>query len=104
MGTGTIHFKNIGDEDNKEYIKVDMVKACRLGNNIALSFYQLDYQGMVNAMAGVSKMSPDEVKPMVISKLVMDYETFNRVKDEFDNLHTNMMQNKNGNGFQGEVN
>lgn len=104
MSSGTVHFKNIGDEDKKEYSKVDMVKACRLGNNIAISFYQLDYQGMVNSMAGISKLAPDEVKPMAVSKLVMDFETFTRLKGELDNLHNNMKQNKNGNDFQGNIN
>lgn len=104
MSSGTIQFKDLGDNDNKEYSKVDIVKACRLGGNIALSFYQFDYQGMVNAMAGISKQSPDQVKPMVVSKMVMDYDTFIRFKAEIDNLHEGMLQNKNGTDFEGEVN
>jgi hypothetical protein len=82
----SITFSHIGDNDQIEYMKVDFVKACRFKDDFAVSFYQLDYQGVVSALDGSSELNPEDVKPMPICKVVMNYETFKQMTAEMANI------------------
>lgn len=85
---GSVRFKvqGLGDNDHLQYAKADAVKACRVGTNFAFSFYQIDYNALVNAASGVSKLKVDEIPPIPVAKVVMDPEAFSRFRIEFDSL------------------
>jgi hypothetical protein len=83
-----VAFLDIGDADNLPYQKVDITKASRIGENYVISFYQVDYQAMVNALTERSKRKPEDVKPMPVIKVVMDRRTFDGLLKELNDLKT----------------
>jgi hypothetical protein len=82
-----ILFKEIGVNDQFPYTKIDISKAVRLGDNFAVSFYQIDYQAIANVLNGQSKHSLDDIKLMPIVKVVMNKEMFNQLRDEVNTLY-----------------
>jgi hypothetical protein len=87
---GVVRFEiqNLGDDDRLPYAKVDGVKACRVGSNIAFSFYQFDYNALANAMAGTSKVPLSDMKLIPVAKVVLDLEGFARFRTEFERFVT----------------
>lgn len=83
---GSVRFQHIGDDDQVVYAKADFAKLCFVGPNVALGFYQLDYSAIANAMAGLSGRDPNDIKPMVVAKIVMDPDGLANLKTEIDNL------------------
>lgn len=81
-----IQFKGIGDNDQVIYQKADVVKACRVGANFAIGFYQVDYQAIVNSLAGLSTIKPDETKLMPVSKIVLDPAAFQKLRAELNEI------------------
>lgn len=87
MGDNKITFKNIGVNDQMLYTKVDVLKATRVNNNFAFSFYQFDYQALALSISGQSGLSPDKILPMPVAKVVMDYPVFQQLLKELNNLN-----------------
>lgn len=79
-------FKGIGDNDQLHYEKADVFKTCRIDDNFAISFYQLDYQAVVNALSGTSSLKPEETKLIPISKVVMNFSVFKKLIEELQVL------------------
>ena len=91
----TIEFTGIGDNDQQPYQKVDVVKLCRIGSNYAISFYQLDYNALANALSVNSKIKPEQTKLMSGAKIVMDAATFQILRNEVNTLNQNLTADKN---------
>jgi hypothetical protein len=78
---------NVGANDQVPYTKADLVKACRISGNFALSFYQLDYQALANAFApGGKQIAADQVHPMPVAKIVLDQDGFKALVNEIHSL------------------
>lgn len=90
QNTGTIEFKGLGDNDQVKYEKADMVKAGRIGGNFAISFFQMDYQALVNALTGTSSINPADTKLLPVAKVVLDADGFNRLRNEVNTLWENV--------------
>jgi hypothetical protein len=84
-----ISLKNVGINDQLPYTKIDVLKATRLNNNFAVSFYQLDYQALAFALTGESKINPEEISPIPVAKVVMDYPAFQQLVKELTTLKEN---------------
>jgi len=90
-----IQFENVGSNDKLSYIKADLFKAGRIGGSFALSCYQMDYQSLINELTTAKGNSIKETPLLPVSKLVMDYEGFMKLRHEINTLHDNFMnQNK----------
>jgi hypothetical protein len=87
MATRVINFTDIGVNDQIPYTKIDLLKVARVNNNFAMSFYQLDYQAVATSLSGVSKVSPETIKPMPVAKIVMDYPVFQQLLKELNGLN-----------------
>lgn len=87
-----IQFAGIGDNDGIEYHKADAIKMCRLGSNYALSFYQIDYNAIVNAITKRSKIEPNDTKLIPVGKIVMDEKGFLALKEEIQTLEKNIQK------------
>lgn len=82
----SINFTGIGDNDQVPYSKIDVIKSCRVGTNFAISFYQIDYHALANSLNKISNIEPSKTKLMPLSKVVMDRQTFDRLRKELDEL------------------
>jgi len=89
-----VEFLGIGDNDQIQYHKADIIKSCVLGSNFALSFYQVDYQAIANAAEGASSLSPQDTKLIPISKVVMDLASLDILIDELGRLKEKIQSSK----------
>lgn len=88
-----IAIESVGNSDEFEYTKSDFAVGCKLGEAYAFSFYQFDYQSIVNsattmaATSGVS-VTPLRVttKPIPVAKVVMDQEGFRKLLSEVNKI------------------
>ena len=90
MGEIKVEFKGIGDNDQMQYLKADIVKACILGLNCALSFYQIDYQAVANAASGKGTVELKDAKLFPVSKIVMDLPAIDVLITELKRLKDQM--------------
>jgi len=79
-----LEFAKIGNDDGMPYAKADFTKLCRINKSFALSFYQMDYQALVNALTGQSDEKPGTQQLLPVSKVVFDEDAFRQFKAEFD--------------------
>ncbi len=92
--TQLVSFDVTGFDDKIEYKKFDMVKASRLGGNVALSFYQLDYLALTTVLTNERpEKSVSDIKLIPIIKAVTDIEGFFRLKTEINNLYDRLKEN-----------
>jgi len=77
---------SIGLNDQMPYTKVDVFKAIRLNDNFAISCYQLDYQALAYSISNMGKNPPEDIKPMPVAKIVMDYVVFKQLIKELNDL------------------
>lgn len=94
MAAKDISYTNIGVNDQLPYTKVDVLKATRLNNNFAISFYQLDYQALAFSLTDLSKIPPEDIKPMPVAKIVMDYSLFKQLIKELNDLNEKLEKGK----------
>jgi hypothetical protein len=80
----------IGLNEQIPYSKVDLSKAIRLNDNIAISCYQFDYQAVAIAMSPAGTIPIEEIKPMPVAKIVMDYGAFKQLLKELNSLNEKM--------------
>jgi hypothetical protein len=88
LNTKSVQVQNVGDLDRVPYQDIDVVKACRVNEKVALSFYQIDFQAFVNAIQKESSPSADYFLP--VSKVVMNFESFHMLRNELNNLATKL--------------
>jgi hypothetical protein len=81
-----IQFQNIGVNDQLPYAKADLVKASRVSDSYALSFYQLDYQALASSIVAGSALKPEQVKPIPVAKVVMNQGGFDSLLNELKQL------------------
>ncbi len=79
-----IQFTEVGINDKVPYIKTDVSKACRVGDNFAISFYQMDYQALAYVVTNQSSLKQEEIKLMPVAKVVMNYEMFIQLRNEIN--------------------
>lgn len=79
-----IKMKDVGSNDQLQYAKADIAKACRIGNSYAVSFYQLDYNAIANA--ATNRASVDDIRPIPVAKIVMDEGGFKQFLNELTSL------------------
>ena len=62
------------------YSKADVARVCRLDEDFAVSFYQINYQFLVDQIVheGKSK-NPPEVMTIPVAKVVMNRRTYSRL-------------------------
>lgn len=75
----SFRIENLGSGDRVPYVKADLVQACRIGYNYALSFYQMDYQDAINSSkAAESRGDSGSVHAltMPVAKVVLDRDGF----------------------------
>ncbi|MGK4000255.1 hypothetical protein [Sorangium sp. So ce1024] len=71
--------ENLGTGDRLPYAKADLSRACRLGQNYALSFYQIDYQDAINNNREAESRGDVDPVPaitMPVAKVVLDKDGF----------------------------
>lgn len=78
--------KDIGNNDQIAYTKIDFAKACQVGGNYAFSFYQLDYNAVANAAMGRSDLKLDDIKPIPVAKIVMNEDGLRQLLAEIKDL------------------
>lgn len=70
-------------EDHYEYSKADFVRVCRLADDFAVSFFQVNYQNFVDQIT-LMKETGEEPKVITtpVSKVVMNRGTFKRLTND----------------------
>jgi len=73
---------------NMSYVKTNYTRACRVGDDFALSFFQVDYQILVDGLQiAPSPGSVAEVDFMIpVAKIVMNRENFIQLHGEINKL------------------
>ena len=68
------------------YMKVDYTRACRVGDDFAISFFQMDYQVLVDELRNnpSSKIHIESIMP--VAKIVMNKTNFGQLLVELKNL------------------
>lgn len=65
------------NDSTVRYQKVDQVRVCRLGNDFAVTFYQLDYQKAVDQVQpNDANTAPRELDVLPLTRVVMDEQGF----------------------------
>ncbi len=80
-----ITFKGTGDNDGVPYKAADITKACRLGDSVAISFYQLDYQAVVNQLISTQEYEASQ-HLIPACKVVLPLRAFQQMFNELSNL------------------
>jgi hypothetical protein len=91
----TVTFKT-PEKAGSPYQKVDFAKAGRLGNDYVVTFFQVDYQQVIEAFekskaSGVSLSSEQSFEPIPVARLVLDKDGFDRVLNELQLLKNNVL-------------
>lgn len=76
-------FSNLGNNDGMQYKHADMVKLCRVNDLVAFSFYQMDYQAVVNRLLNNPDASLDN-DTIPTSKVVMPLLSLFQLQDEVE--------------------
>lgn len=75
----SIAVRGIAHPDGLPYSKADMIKMSRLGESFALVFYQFDYLALAHSLNEKDfPYPPEAIKPVTVSKIVMDEEGLDR--------------------------
>jgi hypothetical protein len=82
----SIAFKGVGDRDGVRYDKADIIKICHVGEDFALSFYQVDYQSVANFATGVSTLEVGEMSPMPVAKVTMSEATYREMAKQVNDI------------------
>ncbi|OHD55817.1 MAG: hypothetical protein A2Y33_14375 [Spirochaetes bacterium GWF1_51_8] len=82
-----LEFKNIGINDHIPYTKVDLAKSCRISENFAFSFYQMDYQALAASLTNQSELKANEIGLIPVAKIVLNHESFLQLRNEINTLH-----------------
>lgn len=91
-GSQQIVFTNVGENDHLPYAKADIIKVCRISDNFAVSFYQLDYQAMAMNLANPDLVTSGLKKPLdnnaliSVGKIVMDLQAFQQFYGELTQI------------------
>jgi len=82
-----IHFTDVGANDHLPYPKAEIVKTCRVSDNFAFSFYQIDYQAMAFEVSK-GKGSKGQFNNFLVpvGKVVIDKATFMQFYKEISTL------------------
>ena len=77
-GEKQVTFKNVGVNDHIPYSKAEISKVCRISENFALSFYQIDYQAMALKMSAPNLLNQNSESNHLIpvGKIVLDRAAF----------------------------
>lgn len=78
-----VQFSGIGDNDRVPYVKIDFAKCAQVSDNIAIGFYQIDYQALANFLGELSKVEP---KLMPAVKIVMTLSSFEQLRTELNEI------------------
>lgn len=66
--------------DMTPYSKADVIRACRLSNDFAVSFYQVNYQLLVDQFANTSQKEEPQTEQVplaiLVGRVVMNRSTF----------------------------
>lgn len=82
-----IQFTNVGANDRLPYPKAEIVKTCRLSDNFAFSFYQIDYQAMASELSEKNEAKGKFNSYLIpVGKVVVDKSTFIQFYDEISRL------------------
>ena len=79
-------------EDRPPYVKADFVQVSRIDNNYAVTFYQLDYQDIIDQIKNTESRQPGQPEPelkgkvVAVSKIVLDEAGFKRLFDEINRI------------------
>ena len=73
--------------DPMPYSKADLVSCARVGNEFAVSFYQLDYNLVAQSMENDSEQeSGIETQPILVSRIVMSKKAFSDLRDKLTQI------------------
>ena len=82
-----LHFVDVGVSDRIPYAKAEIAKACRVSDNFAFSFYQIDYQGMATRFSKETKNAKDINNLLIpVGKVVIDKQTFLQFFNELSKI------------------
>lgn len=93
MAKKMLEVKNLGKDLGMPYKKVDFAKASQVSGNFNISFYQVDYAALVEILNDETSTT-NEVPTIPITKIVMDWESFERVFSELSSLREVYLKNK----------
>lgn len=80
-----IAFGKIGDDDHLPYATANLVKACVVGDSVALSFYQMDFLAVANRAGGLSDVDYSRML-IPVAKIVMGPAGFAEFRAEMARL------------------
>lgn len=81
-----------GANDHVPYAKADFTLLAQVGDTVAISFYQFDYQAIIyqKQVAAKAATAPGnmtiDARPIVVSKVALDREGFKRLYAEMKEL------------------
>jgi glutaredoxin-related protein len=88
MGKKELHFSNVGMNDQIPYTKIDITKVCRLNENFAISFYQMDYQALAYFLNDQSSMkNQEDIQVIPVLKSVMNLQSFLQLRNDINEIY-----------------
>lgn len=79
-----LEFQGVGNADRMPYQHVTTAKVCRINTEVAISFYQMDFQAVVNRQLPGGEDA--DIRLMPVTKIVMPIDAFWDLKRDLDRM------------------